>query len=500
MIALYLFFQSFSLKTQNNEKSDDMHGVQGRILLKQKILQILISEEDYLTSQQIQKKLGYSNVETIQELCHEMNEEYKEATMLKDNLLTISVGEGCKFTGNLKYISKYNEYMLIQDLTYKILIHSFFKKTSINAMLHLCAISYSTLRRRVIDVNEYLSKINLKVNMKDHLSLEGEEYTKRIFLFLFMYYVHIDIKNVSVIVNQQKYLDLAKKINEDLNLNIQYHKIEGFAIWMYIMEYSINSKHLISFPNSIDKGMRQDAIYPKKPNYLKHWPDDEWKFFCMIASINGIFNTENIIDLSDFTKELMNKNGLWIDLFEHYFRPLNHNEKKYVALKSTQIYLLTTFINLEENMVDRFFSVKYDKIKKHDSFTKTFETMWEHYIRIPNVYHHSFYKTNSYLLCKNMFHQNAFRTLVKIFLYAKGGPIYTHYLQETIRTRFSSEYEIVFVQTDYLADIVVATVPYECDEKIDTTYISSEISKYDYLRILYALEDIKEKKESSNVL
>src|SRR5699024_10219753 len=126
----------------------------------------------------------------------------------------------------------------------------------------------------------------------------------------------------------------------------------------------------------------------KKPNYLKHWPDDEWKFFCMIASINGIFNTENIIDLSDFTKELMNKNGLWIDLFEHYFRPLNHNEKKYVALKSTQIYLLTTFINLEENMVDRFFSVKYDKIKKHDSFTKTFETMWEHYIRIPNVYHH----------------------------------------------------------------------------------------------------------------
>lgn len=99
-----------------------------------------------------------------------------------------------------------------------------------------------------------------------------------------------------------------------------------------------------------------------------------------------------------------------------------------------------------------------------------------------------------------MINQNAFRTMIKVFLYVKGGPIYLHYLQGSIRNRFSSEYEIIFVQTDYLADFVIATVPYEYDNKIETTYISSEISKYDYLRILYTLELVKGMKETENEL
>lgn len=462
-----------------------------RFLLKKEILDLLISNQAYFTSQNIKDTLGQSNTETIQELCHEMIREYEEMFDKQDTLLEIRSGEGVRFVGNVKYVSQYYEYLMVNDLAYSIVIHAFFKQTSINSMTRKYSISYSTLRRRVIGINKYLQPLDLQITMRERLNVEGNEYTKRIFIFLFLYYVHTEIQNIDIIINKQKYSSLAKLLNRKLNLDIPEVKLDGFAIWIYVTEQAINSDATINFPKSLQPVMDDDALFPEKPEVLKHWSMDEWKFFCLIISINGLFTNESIINLSPFIDSFKETHLTWFDMFGEYYRPLNTREEKYLEYKVTQIYIITELINLYEEMVYDFFSVRYKEMRKRDNFTSIFEAMWDKYRKMPNAYAHSFIKVNSYFMCRNLLNANNFRIPVNVYLLVKGGPIFVGFIEEKIRNRFKVEYDITYVKSPEYADIVIANMPYQNDRQILTTYISNSISKHDNLRILHALQYFK---------
>lgn len=460
-------------------------------MAKKDILDILIATDGYMTRNEIYLKLKQSNVETIQTICHEINYEYESLFGIGKQLIESNLREGFKFIGNLKYLHIYYEHILSNDLDYQLLTESYFRCPDNDLFIERYAISMSTLRRRVQALNSYLQVFNLKITMKGNLKLEGPEYTRRMYVFLLMNYIHASVKNIKTMVNTNKYLDISKKLNRDLSLEIIDHRIESLALLIFMVDYAINMNYKITFPEVFKDIIADNNNVPDKPSYLSYWSMDEWKFFCLIVTTQDMFTSALIYDIHEFRDHMLDNHSIWTYIYEQHFNTLTPSLKTFIELKTTQIYVSLEFINLDDDMLKRFFIADYDYIKKHDTLTEVFENMWEEYILCPQSINNPYYKLQSYLLVRSLYSAHDLKVSIKIFMRVVYGSIYSHHVQTKIKERFTPEYHIEFVDNSAEADLIIASRLHEKDNDFQTVYISEQFTSRDFNRIYDVLKYIK---------
>lgn len=464
-----------------------------RINLKIDILHTIMNETNYISSKEIQRRIQTSNVETIQYICHEMNEEFMY-NIDKTPLLEVHIGEGFKFVGKHQLIPKYISFLYMDDLNYKIVVDSFFNQSSIGVFCVVHSISYSTLRRRVIHINEIIKPLGLTLQYKKNLSITGQESIRRVYLFFLINYVIDDLSDVPHLVNEHHYSSISRKIITELNFPVASHQIKSFVLWLYIVDYSIQKGNPLEYLAPSSQRMVEDSVYPPKPEAFEYWKMNEWRFFCIFNSINGVFNESSMIDLVIFKDEVSNAFSLWLELFELHFKKLSQEEIDFSLLKIVQFILLISFINVDENMSILILRTNQLIKKPHPELFYKFNIMWDEYLSLKTPFTHPFFKQMSYLLVRNLFYSEELRTPIYLYLRITSGTMVGNYVKSLIQKRFSIDFNIYFVEKSDLADLIISASTFIKPTDKSVVYVVDRLGESDYERVEKSLIEIVTKK------
>jgi len=442
---------------------DFMLGFSSSIWVMFKIVEILDTQTDYISSEKVLELVGDSNISQIKKLTRELKEDIEECYTEKEVKLTISKRNGLK----LYRRSTSSLQRLIIRIASKDLAYSIYKTLLIERSVRTSEfyqsnfISLSTLQRKVKEINQHLNTLGLHITLSKHLTLHGKESTIRCFSFQFLYMIHRQISNIYWNDNNEYYLALAKKINQQMGLNFARPQEEILGLHLFVTYTAIQTNHELlleeeAFPFFNEIG------FPKKPSFLTSMPENDWKFLTLIIHNSNLSNYEIPLDFSsiEFT-ELNHDFQIWMELFEKYFTSINATQKLFLYDFFLKLYLDSFFLKLDDALLCSFPGNILSLAREpHPYYLAQFNKFWEAFAEKSGTWGQNYIKNQCLLLCEYLLPETNFLPKIKIYLYTHLSTIIFEQIKSAIESHFFGKYTFIFVSNPKESDLIVGTVHY----------------------------------------
>lgn len=166
-----------------------MFGISKATWLKKDLIELLDKQDDFVSSQFLASKLTYASVETIKKMCRELKAEVEEIYQPDEAEFIIHKHHGIRFIRHTIHTQNYVDYIYSRELAYEVFMQTFLHK-SIDTydFCEAVHISESKLRRKIKEINGYMTVYGLHFSCGSTLSVEGPEHKIRILGTIFLFF------------------------------------------------------------------------------------------------------------------------------------------------------------------------------------------------------------------------------------------------------------------------------------------------------------------------
>lgn len=282
------------------------------------ILQVLDDHTEYISSEQLVELLKDPTISQVKKLLCELKTYIEECYPEQEVSLIISKRNGVKLQRDSdNNLQKLFNYIVSKNLAYSVYRTLLFERSvSTSEFCETQFVSLSTLQRKIKEINTSLDEYGLHITLSQQLNLQGKESTIRCFSFILLYMMHQANrfqKSIGLMHWMTTWIWLKKSIK--ISLNFLPFQEEILGIHLFITNSAVQTGHNLDF--SEESFPYFDAIhFPKKPEFLSEWQDEDWQFLLLMAHNSNLTNYEIPLDFSgiEFT-ELKQDFNTWIRLF-----------------------------------------------------------------------------------------------------------------------------------------------------------------------------------------
>ena len=162
-----------------------MLGFDSSVWVMFDIIQLLDNQTDYISSENLLFLLGYSNITQVKKLCKKLQDDIKECYTEKEMTLVINKRHGIRL---LRYptcsFQDLFNLILSEDIAYCIFKEVLIQRVvSVKEFRDHYFVSFSTIKRKVKEINNTINDYNLHITVSHQLKIRGKESAIRCFSF-----------------------------------------------------------------------------------------------------------------------------------------------------------------------------------------------------------------------------------------------------------------------------------------------------------------------------
>ncbi|AXG40256.1 hypothetical protein EGCR1_16215 (plasmid) [Enterococcus gilvus] len=481
-----------------------MLGMDRNTLLKIQIIEILDGLQAPISLKELQEKIGYASLGTIRMNC-------KELQMIIDQLYTeedyslklrMNNGRGIQLDRSSTNLQTLTSYLYQHDLACEI-IRTILVKRKISA-IQFCMdknISESKLRRKIKEINQELKDSDLYISCSAKISLKGREVDIRRFYYVFVRGLYHQFTQVAGI-NTDSYLQLADQIEDYLKIKNNPTNLEMISFWLLITNQSLIKKSPLVF-NAAEVEQLNRFKYPKKPDFLKMWDNDEWRFF-LYAIYSSLLNDFELQPKNASKERFFTEaTACWIDAFSTHFRSLNLKEQKSVGRKLRQHYSAFSFFRLNLPLVTQL-SINVGLTRVETQFPyyyRRFQAFWQDFTRKMPEYDRPQLQMYTILTSMTLYPLENCLPKISVYVFSELSELFASFIQQKIDLHFKNQYHLDFVEAPQEAQLIIGTSP-TCNnfllENQKSVVIRSNVSPADYHDIEQILDSLVKKDLENN--
>lgn len=476
-----------------------MLGMDRNTLLKIQIIETLDELQVPISLKELQEKIGYASLGTIRMNC-------KELQMIIDQLYTedgyslklrMNNGRGIQLERSSTNLQNLTSYLYQHDLACEIL-RTILVKRQISA-IQFCMdknISESKLRRKIKEINQELADSDLYISCSAKISLKGREVDIRRFYYVFIRGLYHQFAQIAGI-NTDSYFQVANQIEDYLKIRDNPTNLEMISFWLLITNQSLSKKGVLIFnPSEVEQLNR--FKYPKKPDFLKMWDTDEWRFF-LYAIYSSLLNDFELQPKhSAKEKFFIEATAHWIEAFSLNFRSLNLREQKNVERKLRQHYAALSLFKLNLPIIKQL-SINVGLTRVETQFPyyyRKFQAFWTKFTKEVPEFDRPQLKMYTFLICMTLYPLENCLPKISVYVFSELSELFGSFIQQKIDLHFKNQYHLDFVDVPQKAQLVIGTSP-TCNnfllENQESVVIRSNVSPADYRDIENILNTLVEK-------
>lgn len=289
------------------------------------MLHILENQTDFISTNQLQSILGYSNMYLVKKTLRELKEEMQYFYEKEDVLLIISQRNGVRLLHTIDNLHPFIIDFLNNDIAIQLLITILFEREVVTeTFCETFYISESSLRRKVKEINQHLDFYELKITLSRKMHLVGPENKIRLLTFALLFFIYRTSEDTQWGDQYMENGHLVKQL--EIYLDIHNSAIQRDILFFVVLSYTISIEKGEPYqPEKSEIFYFDNFDFPDKPDFLFHWSLYDWKLFTM--SIYSTALHSKLLEPSQ-VKNLFPKNKLvrWKQLFALNFRELTTKE------------------------------------------------------------------------------------------------------------------------------------------------------------------------------
>ncbi len=466
------------------------------------IIIILDNEKEFITMQELTKKIDHSSPHAIKDACHRLQEKISELYVPDQLELIISVRNGVKLkrqnTNLRKLMASFNEESTAFHLLLEIL-----SKCHLSAQAYCQEnyISRSTLFRYKQKANELIDHFGVsdaKVIISDDIKITGSESLLRIFHYFILTSTY---DSCETFTDWEKMIQQTETIFEYLALNFDQTKVHHIAIWTYVCQKAIDQDHLLPKDDPILPDLTHYE-FQAKPAFLTDWQEADWQFYLLFLYALVYMPVGQAVTLKD-TSFCQKMCTAWFDTFEKNYFSLSIEQKENytdVLQRQLQCCRMTQFIDhpsiwveipREEN-IKEIFPIYY---QKYQQFWAEFATNSNFDPALIGFKSFSFYD------CVSLTKLSYFIATVSICVVTETTQFHNKFIEEMIRT-YCGIMKIDFVADYQKADLIVSSTAFVDELRQDQQLLNirTSPSKQDFERIFQVIQTISKQKTAGETL
>lgn len=460
------------------------------------IIQILDNQADYIPSEQLLFSLGYSNITQVKKLCKKLQDYIKECYTEDEITLIINKRHGirllrhptCSFQDLFNLISS-------EDIAYCIFKEILIQRVvSVKEFCDNYFVSFSTLKRKVKEINNTINDYELHITVSHQLKIRGKESTIRCFSFFILFMMHRQLSTIPWITNKQKYFDLAAKVSQALQLNYSFVQEEILALHLFLCCSAIERGYPFHF-KEVSLPFLKNIGFPTKPDFLIDWSTDEWEFLLLMIHNSNLSNYTVPLNFDRLQlPELTHDYKLWITLFEKYLAPFDNTQAKFIYQNFLKLYLGSFFFKIDQDLLKAFPGVRFTvKENEQPYFFAQVQKLWYDFSEHCGSWARNHFETQSLFLCHYLLSAKRLLPQINIYLYTDLPDLFLENIKNDITSYFASKYNIVFVPKPEESDLIVGTIKYP--EKRNANYpsqilIQSLLTQQDYQHLVEIIKEV----------
>lgn len=422
--------------------------------MKLDMLHILENQTDFISTNQLQSILGYSNMYLVKKTLRELKEEMQYFYDKEDVILIISQRNGVRLLHTIDNLHPFIIDFLNNDIAIQLLITILFEREVVTeTFCETFYISESSLRRKVKEINQHLDFYELKITLSRKMHLVGPENKIRLLTFALLFFIYRTSEDTQWGDQYMENGHLVKQL--EIYLDIHNSAIQRDILFFVVLSYTISIEKGEPYqPEKSEIFYFDNFDFPDKPDFLFHWSLYDWKLFTM--SIYSTALHSKLLEPSQ-VKNLFPKNKLvrWKQLFALNFRELTTKESLLVEESLAKQFLTRSFFIIDNDLFDSFHIVDYEKMEQiFPIFVAKFEYFWQTFIaEFPESNFH-YIKNVNFLFCLHLMPVESFFMEIRIYIYDIPDVIKT-YIQLQILNRFGSKFKLIFVDEQMEADLIL---------------------------------------------
>ena len=442
-----------------------MFGLDKNNGLKFSIVETLETAGQAVTSTALHDQLGFSTL-TVLTACKELQDDFTRIYPHGEVHINIEKN-GIELERHDSSLQFFFDDLLSSDASYTIIRELFVNRKIPTDELGVSqALSQSTLRRKIGDVNKIFEDYNLHISVSNITSLTGNEGDIRYMFYAFLSGIHKQFSRVPWIDNKDYYLKIAHDILEYLSLESYTYNTDSTAFWVYIQ---LIARDYAETPLLTEEQelLLEDFNFPDKPDFLEDWTEDEWNFFFVSIYTSGKYDISLLYPKS-FEDRFETVADYWIKCFEEAFMSLTRRGKKKATQKVYQQILTSQFYSLNGDMISMLNVFDIDTFAGYyPSYAGLFENFWETYSETTDYKPITtpYFKVMSLLLAVTICPIRSILPEIDIFLFSNQNHLTQTYLKQRLSHLLSNNFNIVFLDNPMNVDIILSAVPVPRDFK-----------------------------------
>ena len=467
--------------------------------LKFDILAILDREQVPISSHELVRRLGYSNVETVKQILRELQKDIQNTYKPEEFNLTISRRLGVYLTRSYVGIQQLFDYLITKELAYTIYKETMFHPEVQSAkFIENNYTTESSIRRKIKEMNSYISNYRVSISFGTVMKLNGSEYSKRYLTFVFMFIIHRRITAIPWIENAMEYIELARNISEELGFGFRRSQLEFFALWIYITDCALKNNKKLELPAYL-VSVTERINFPACPSLLEHWSALDWNFIMLAMYTYDLYRFDVTSFIETEEAECVTITEQWIEAFELQLAELTKEQKQLVRETATKGYVQEKMFKFDDNLAANWPIIRWSIIKEeYPVYYRKFAKFWDKYCELnpTETLTNKYARAYSFFLCNVLYPlENNYET-IKLYIFSDVNKLYVAHLQERIRLYFKGKYIIEFMDTKEDADLVIGSTLYTQKEVYAQKYIQTVLylPQVDLEKIAIVIEEIIQKR------
>lgn len=480
-----------------------MFGLDNRTMLARDIINILDNSDEALSAEKIQKKLGRSNVITINDVCKHLMYIASNEYGNDDYFVKIETPERGSYRLERQSTNLQSLYKAIfeTDLSYLILMTVIQNREfSTHDFCGKHHVSFSTVQRKVKAINKEINPFQVHITCSYRIKFNSDELLIRSFSHLFFWSLHREISNNLFFLDYDHYIKEAEKVVAYLEKPYDPLNVRSIALWMKLFSIGIAKKQQLRMSPEKEALMQSFSI-PEKPDFLPFWNENDWYALVGIMNVTGIYSFDLVFDeekLGYFIKAEDLSPETFLECSETYFGPAGAASVVTIKRLVHRYQLLKVFI--EPNTKSELRSItkhilSFTMIKKVNLlYWKNFVAFWKELKEtLPISEQSSYLRYSCLMICLEAFPIDSCRPLIKVHLSSDFDVLYEGMLKQLIRSRFNQTYQIQFIEELQAADIILTTTPLNkqvLSEKQKHLTIHSQLSEKDLKKLSHLFNEL----------
>lgn len=417
-----------------------------------------------MTTTDLTEKIGIVSVETVKKICREIKQECDRIYDAHEVEFIIHKNHGVRLLRYANNAQHYSAYIYTQELVYELFTTLFFKPTTYTeAFCEEQHVSTSSVRRKIKEMNAEFKNYGIQFSIATDMKVHGAAQKIRCAAAFFSYTAHRQLSAIPTIEDPTHYLQLTKQIGHYLNLKWTDNNIETFSLFIFATECSHLQGHSLSYPENVQQVMAQ-LSFPKKPSFLAHWHDDDWKAFVLALDIFSLCDLSDILGYHhlELPANEADDAANFCEAISSAFLPLDASQRQTVYIKFMRFFFIPHFLPIDEKIMSTFNPLDFDYLKvQFPIYVTRFDQAFEQFTqRCPMYQNKRYYYETLFTLCTQLWPLEMFKPVIYVYHYSDYSFQHKQLTQQFIKTHFTDRVTIQFVDDIDACDFVIGDVYY----------------------------------------